>query len=49
MIQLAEEIRKRGGQPLEPLDYKRMYLDRLWERIKDGSPASRRADRPATT
>jgi phosphoglycolate phosphatase len=35
MIQLAEEIEKRGGTPLDPLEYKRMYLDRLWERIKD--------------
>jgi phosphoglycolate phosphatase len=33
MIQLAEEIRKRGGQPLEPLAYKYMYLDRLGARI----------------
>jgi phosphoglycolate phosphatase-like HAD superfamily hydrolase len=33
MIQLAEEIRKRGGSPLEPLAYKRAYHDRLWERI----------------
>ncbi|MGQ9525721.1 MAG: HAD family hydrolase [Armatimonadota bacterium] len=35
MIQLAEEIEKRGGKPLDPLEYKRMYLDRLWVRIKD--------------
>ena len=35
MIQLAEEIAKRGGQPLAPLAYKQMYLERLWERIKD--------------
>ncbi len=34
MIQLAEEVEKRGGRPLDPLAYKRMYLDRLWERIK---------------
>jgi beta-phosphoglucomutase-like phosphatase (HAD superfamily) len=34
MIQLAEEIAKRGGTPLEPLEYKRQYHDRLWERIK---------------
>lgn len=33
MIQLADEIRNRGGRPLEPLAYKRMYLDRLSERI----------------
>ena len=35
MIQLAEELAKRGATPLEPLAYKRMYHDRLWERIKD--------------
>lgn len=34
MIQLCEEIKKRGGQPEDPLVYKRMYHDRLWERIK---------------
>ena len=33
MIQLADEIRRRGGQPLEPLVYKYMYLDRLGERM----------------
>jgi phosphoglycolate phosphatase len=35
MIELAEQIRKRGGTPLEPLEYKNMYLARLWVRIKD--------------
>ncbi|HYZ87418.1 MAG TPA: HAD family hydrolase [Bryobacteraceae bacterium] len=34
MIELAEQITKRGGTPLEPLDYKRMYLDRLWTKIE---------------
>jgi len=34
MIQLCQEIRKRGGQPADPLVYKRMYHGRLWERIK---------------
>jgi phosphoglycolate phosphatase len=29
MIELAEQVEKRGGQPLEALEYKRMYLDRL--------------------
>jgi phosphoglycolate phosphatase len=33
-IQLAEEIEKRGGKPLDPLEYKRIYLDRLWARIR---------------
>jgi phosphoglycolate phosphatase len=34
MMQLAEEVKKRGGEPLEPVAYKYQYLDRLWERIK---------------
>ncbi len=34
MIELADEIAKRGGAPEDPLVYKRMYLDRLWDRIK---------------
>ncbi len=33
MIQLAEEVRQRGGQPLEPLRYKQRYHDLLLERI----------------
>jgi len=35
MIQLVEELRKRGGAPLEPLAYKYMYLDRLSARVDD--------------
>jgi phosphoglycolate phosphatase len=34
MIQLCQEVRQRGGEPLDPLEYKWMYLTRLWERIK---------------
>lgn len=34
MIQLAEEVRKRGGTPAEPLHYKRIYNDRLMNRIQ---------------
>jgi phosphoglycolate phosphatase len=33
MIQLAERIRERGGQPQEPLWYKKEYLRRLDQRI----------------
>jgi beta-phosphoglucomutase-like phosphatase (HAD superfamily) len=33
MIQLADEIRNRGGTPLEPLDYKHEYHNLLWHRI----------------
>lgn len=35
MMALADAIRERGGQPLEPLQYKKMYLDRLWLTISD--------------
>ncbi|MBI5084200.1 MAG: HAD family hydrolase, partial [Acidobacteria bacterium] len=35
MIQLCEEIEKRGGTPRDPLFYKHRYLDLLGERIKD--------------
>jgi phosphoglycolate phosphatase-like HAD superfamily hydrolase len=33
MIQLAEEVTRRGGTPLEPLAYKHRYHDLLMERI----------------
>jgi phosphoglycolate phosphatase-like HAD superfamily hydrolase len=34
MIQLADEVRRRGGRPLDPLAYKHRYHDRLMERIR---------------
>ncbi len=34
MIQLAEEVKKRGGAPLEPLAYKHEYHARLMRRIQ---------------
>jgi phosphoglycolate phosphatase-like HAD superfamily hydrolase len=33
MIQLADEVRRRGGEPPDPLEYKRQYHDLLWQRI----------------
>jgi phosphoglycolate phosphatase-like HAD superfamily hydrolase len=33
MIQLAEEVRRRGGQPRDPLEYKNQYHDLLWQRV----------------
>ena len=39
MIQLADEVRKRGGQPREPLAYKHRYHDLLMQRI-DGRLAA---------
>ncbi|HEV3146120.1 MAG TPA: HAD family hydrolase [Gemmataceae bacterium] len=35
MIQLAEEVRRRGGEPCNPLEYKHQYHDRLMARIRD--------------
>lgn len=35
MIQLADEVRKRGGIPLDPLAYKHRYHDLLMARIND--------------
>ena len=34
MIELADQVKRRGGDPLDPLDYKQMYLDLLWKRIE---------------
>src|ERR1700722_14797186 len=34
MIEFASNVEQRGGKPLDPLEYKKMYLDLLWERIK---------------
>jgi phosphoglycolate phosphatase len=33
MLALAEAVRERGGEPLEPIAYKKLYLDRLWLKI----------------
>ena len=33
MIELARQVEARGGRPLDPLAYKKMYLDRLHDRI----------------
>jgi phosphoglycolate phosphatase-like HAD superfamily hydrolase len=35
MIEFTEQMKKRGGKPLEPLEYKHIYHDRLMEKIKD--------------
>lgn len=34
MMALADAVRARGGKPLEPRVYKKMYLDRLWLLIR---------------
>jgi phosphoglycolate phosphatase-like HAD superfamily hydrolase len=35
MMALADAVRARGGNPMEPLVYKRMYLEALWLKIRD--------------
>ena len=44
MISLADAIKTRGGTPLEPLAYKKMYLDLLWERIESRVEELRKGD-----
>lgn len=34
MMALAEAVRERGGQPLEASAYKKIYLERLWLKIR---------------
>ncbi|MBL8232951.1 MAG: HAD family hydrolase [Bryobacterales bacterium] len=41
MIELADQVVKRGGKPDEPLVYKRRYLDLLWTKIRDRVEALR--------
>ena len=33
MMQLAEEVKKRGGVPADPLQYKHRYHDLLWREV----------------
>ena len=47
MIQLAERIRERGGEPKEPLWYKHEYLRRLDLRIEDRIDGLRQGTIPA--
>jgi len=47
MIQLAEEVEKRGGQPLDPLVYKHRYHDLIMNRIQGRLDAlARGTDQP---
>ena len=34
MIELTQQVKQRGGKPLAPLQYKRMYHDRLMQKIQ---------------
>lgn len=44
MIELVENIEKRGGTALDPLEYKHRYLDLLWVQIKDRVEALEKGD-----
>lgn len=41
MIQLAEEVERRGGRAREPLEYKRQYHDLLWQQVGERVAAVR--------
>ncbi len=47
MIQLADEVTKRGGQPLEPLEYKHQYHDLLWQQVGGRVESVRSSTTPA--
>src|SRR6516164_4403887 len=47
MIHLADEVRRRGGRPLEPLAYKHRYHDLLMERIRGRLAALRTGEATA--
>ena len=34
MMEFAGHVQRRGGHALDPLEYKKQYLDRLWVRIR---------------
>src|SRR5215471_2265381 len=35
MMEFTDHVKKRGGNALEPLQYKKMYLDLLWVKIRN--------------
>jgi phosphoglycolate phosphatase len=46
MIELARQVELRGGRPLDPLAYKKIYLARLHEKIRDRLEALRSGQAP---
>jgi len=48
MIALAGEVKRRGGAPLDPLVYKKRYLDLLWHVIRGRVEDLRRGHAPPT-
>ncbi len=47
MIQLTDEVRRRNGVPLEPLEYKHQYHDLLWQEVGERVAAVRSGRIPA--
>jgi len=47
MMQLAEEVRQRGHEPLEPVVYKHRYHDRLWTEVSQRVESVRSGHVPA--
>jgi phosphoglycolate phosphatase-like HAD superfamily hydrolase len=41
MMRLADEVAKRGGRPLEPLEYKHRYHELLWQQVGERVAAVR--------
>ena len=41
MMAFADHVKRRGGRALDPLEYKKMYLDRLWLLIRSRVEALR--------
>lgn len=46
MIELCEEVKKRGGTPLRPIDYKNEYIRRLMHHIEHRRESLRNGDVP---
>ncbi|MCL5743806.1 MAG: HAD family hydrolase [Acidobacteria bacterium] len=49
MIELARQVELRGGRPLDPLQYKKTYLDRLHDKIRHRLEELRRCEVPPET
>src|SRR5262245_11002573 len=47
MMQLAEEVSKRGGTPRDPLEYKHQYHDLLWQQVEGRVEGVRSGQVPA--
>ncbi|MBW3598610.1 MAG: HAD family hydrolase [Planctomycetes bacterium] len=47
MIQLADEVARRGGSPRAPLEYKRQYHDLLWRQVGARVAAVKSGEIPA--